>query len=100
MADTKYKRWLEEHGPGIHHMAFDLKDSYEDVLARCKAETGKDPWVREKGIGGMLDFSYLDLRDEMGLIVECYQSLQPGKPALPYDLKTDITPEAAGGHHQ
>ena len=98
VADTVYKRWLEEHGPGIHHIAFDLKDDYEDVLEKCKAKTGKDPWVRGKAIHGMVDFSYLDLRDEMGLIVERYKSLQPGKPALPYDLKADITPALEGGN--
>lgn len=100
VADTRYKQWLEEHGPGIHHMAFDLKDSYEDMLAQCQEKTGKEPWVRGKGIGGMLDFSYLDLREEMGLIVECYKSLQPGKPALPYDLKADITSGMGEGEQQ
>lgn len=96
VADTKYKRWLDTHGPGIHHMSFDLKDRYEEVLSRCRTETGKEPWVRGTGIGGQLDFSYLDLREEMGLIVECYKSLQPGKPALPYDLKADVTADMEG----
>lgn len=95
--DTVYKQWLEEHGPGIHHLAFDLKDPYEEVLAQCKAKTDKEPWVRGKAIHGQVDFSYLDLREEMGLIVECYKSLQPGKPALPYDLNADVTSKFPGG---
>lgn len=42
IANTKYKQWLEEHDPGIHHMAFDLKDSYEDMLAQCQRQTKKE----------------------------------------------------------
>lgn len=90
IADTSYKKWLEEHGPGIHHVAFDTETPYEKLLAGCKEKTGRDPWVRGEAIHGIMDFSYLDLREELGLIVECYKSLQPGKPALPYDMKGDI----------
>lgn len=91
IADTVYKRWLDEHGPGIHHVAFDTEKDYQTLLADTKKETGKDPWVRGQGIHGLMDFSYLDLREEMGLIVECYSELQSGKPALPYDLQGGIT---------
>ncbi|CUP21270.1 methylmalonyl-CoA epimerase [[Eubacterium] contortum] len=91
IADTVYKRWLDEHGPGIHHVAFDTEKEYETLLEDTKKETGKEPWVRGQGIHGLMDFSYLDLRDELGLIVECYSTLQPGKPALPYDMKGEVT---------
>ncbi len=91
VTDTKYKKWLEEHGPGIHHVAFDTETPYEQLLAGWKEKNGKEPWVRGQGINGAMDFSYLDLRDELGLIVECYKSLQPGKQAIPYDMKGDIT---------
>ena len=87
IADTNYKKWLEEHGPGIHHLAFDTKTAYDELLAGCKRETGKEPWVRGQGIHGLMDFSYLDLREELGVIVECYTTLQPGKAAIPYDIK-------------
>lgn len=87
IADTVYRRWLEKHGPGIHHVAFDTEKDYQILLSDTKKETGKDPWVRGQGIHGLMDFSYLDLREEMGLIVECYCELQPGKPALPFDFK-------------
>lgn len=90
IADTAYKRWLDEHGPGIHHLAFDIKEDYEKTLENCEKETGKKPWVRGQGIHGLMDFSYLDLREELGLIIECYKALQPGKPALPYDTKGEI----------
>lgn len=90
IAETNYKKWLEEHGPGIHHVAFDTETPYEQLLEHWKEENGKDPWVRGQAIHEIMDFSYLDLREEMGLIVECYKNLQPGKPAIPYDLKGDI----------
>lgn len=88
--ETAYFKWLEEHGPGIHHVAFDTADSYEDFLATTKELTGKEPWVRGTGINGLMDFSYVDLREEMGLIVECYKSLQPGKPYLAYNKKAEV----------
>lgn len=87
IADTSYKKWLEEHGPGLHHVAFDTETPYEQLLAGWEEKNGKKPWVRGQAIHGAMDFSYLDLREEMGLIVECYKSLQPGKPAIPYDMK-------------
>lgn len=87
VADTVYKKWLDEYGPGLHHVAMDLDAGYEEVLLKVKEKTGRDPWVRGQGLNGLMDFSYLDLRNELGLIVECYKDLQPGKPALPYDMK-------------
>lgn len=90
IADTNYKRWLDEHGPGIHHVAFDTETPYEQLLAGWKEKNGKEPWVRGEAIHGVMDFSYLDLREELGLIVECYKNLQPGKPAIPYDMKGEI----------
>lgn len=90
IADTQFKKWLDEHGPGIHHVAFDTETPYEQLLSGWKEKNGKEPWVRGQGINGAMDFSYLDLREELGLIVECYKSLQPGKSALPYDMKGEI----------
>lgn len=90
IADTIYKKWLDEHGPGIHHIAFDTESKYEDLLNGWKSKNGKDPWIRGQAINGVMDFSYLDLREELGLIVECYKNLIPGKQALPYDMKGEI----------
>ncbi len=83
--DTQFMKWLEEKGPGIHHLAFDIDTEYERFLANCKEQTGKEPWVRGQGVNGLMDFSYVDLRDELGIIVECYNSIQPGKPALDFE---------------
>lgn len=91
--DTRYKKWLEEHGPGIHHLAFETATPYPELLRKAKAQNGKDPWVRGYGIGGEMDFSYLDLRKEMGIIMECYGKMVPGKPGVPYGLKGDFVSE-------
>ena len=41
VADTPYKKWLDEHGPGIHHIAVITEDSYDKVLEDYKAEKGE-----------------------------------------------------------
>lgn len=87
IADTIYKEWLEEHGPGLHHLAFAMDGDYEENLLQYKERTGQDPWVRGQGIGGLMDYSYLDYRKDMGIFVECYRSLQPGKPISTLEFK-------------
>ena len=84
IGDSPYKAWLDEHGPGIHHIAVATRDDYETVLTNYKSSTGKDPWIRGQGIGGLMDFSYLDLREELGLIEECYKNIHPDRPRLDY----------------
>lgn len=89
--ETPHYKWLQEHGPGIHHVAFDIDGEYKDFLASTKELTGKDPWIRGVGIGGLMDFAYVDLRKEMGLIVECYREMQKGKAILKYDKELELT---------
>ena len=73
VADSKFKTWLENHGPGIHHMAIKTDKTYQELLASYAEEEKREPWVHGQGIGGIMDFSYLDLRDELGIIFECYR---------------------------
>lgn len=72
VSESPYKKWLDDHGPGIHHLAFLTKDEYSTVLKQHKEDTGLDPWVRGecKEIG--MDFSYLDFTEELGFIAEVY----------------------------
>lgn len=85
IADSPYSRWLEEHGPGLHHIAITSKDSYEKIL-----EDNKDRiWIRATGIGGLMDYTYVDYREEMGLIMECYKNLAPGKTGWDKDNPGD-----------
>lgn len=83
-SESVYKEWLDTHGPGIHHLAFVTRDSFQEVLEQCQEMTGKAPWIHgeERNIG--MDFAYVDLRKELGLICELYnedRSQQPGHPA-------------------
>ena len=57
---------------------------YEELLEKYKKETGKAPWIRGEGIGGLMDYSFLDFREETGLIVECYKNILPDRPRLDY----------------
>jgi methylmalonyl-CoA/ethylmalonyl-CoA epimerase len=85
IGDTPYKQWLLEHGPGIHHIAVVTEDDYDTVLNKYRATKGKEPWIRGQAMNNLMDFSYLDYREELGLIVECYRNIAPGRPALDYD---------------
>lgn len=95
VAETPYKAWLDEHGPGIHHIAVKPTTLYDELLAQHKEETGKEPWIRGQAMKGVIpvlppdvyamDFSYLDLREQAGIIVECYKNLAPGKVGHDYD---------------
>jgi len=81
ITDSPYKTWLDEHGPGIHHLAVLTRDSFDDVLAQHKEITGEGPWIRgqEPDIG--MDFAYLDLTKVIGTFLEIYnedRSSQPG----------------------
>lgn len=80
MSESPYKKWLEEHGPGIHHLAFLTKDNYEEVLAKHKKVTGKEPWIRGECSSLSMDFSYLDFREELGFIAEIYGMDKSGVP--------------------
>ncbi|MFV0362040.1 MAG: VOC family protein [Suipraeoptans sp.] len=84
IGDTPYKHWLDEHGPGIHHIAVVTEDDYDAVLDKYRERKGKEPWIRGQGMNNLMDFSYLDYRDELGLIVECYRNIAPGRPAIDY----------------
>lgn len=81
LTESAYKTWLDEHGPGIHHLAFITRDSFGEVLEQGRRLTGREAWIRgqEPDIG--MDFAYLDLTETLGFIAEVYnedRSTQPG----------------------
>lgn len=84
LCDSPIKDWVEEHGNGIHHLAFVTEDGYEDVLAQYREKKGAEPWARGQGHNNMMDFSYLDMRDELGIFVECYRNVMPNRPRLDF----------------
>ena len=80
VSDSPYKQWLDEHGPGLHHLAFETKDEYQQIMADHKKATGKEPWVRGECEAIGMDFSYLDFREELGIIAEIYGEKHSDKP--------------------
>ena len=53
-------------------MARDIKG----FLEKAKEITGKDTWLRGTGFGGRMDFSYIDMTEELGMYVE----VKPPRP--------------------
>ena len=80
--DSPYKTWLEEHGPGIHHIAVITRDSFHDVIAEHEQKTGKKPWLWCKEDNGKenegMEFAYPDLVKELGIFVEIYNEEREG----------------------
>ena len=84
VSDSPFKSWLEKHGPGIHHIAVTSREPFDKALEQCKALTGKDTWLHGQEASVGMDFAYVDLRKELGLICELYneeRSQQPGHEA-------------------
>lgn len=79
---SPYKTWLEEHGPGIHHIATVTRDPFHQVIAEHEKLTGKKPWLWCKEDNGLenqgMEFAYLDLTKELGLFVEIYNEERTG----------------------
>jgi methylmalonyl-CoA/ethylmalonyl-CoA epimerase len=85
ISDSAYKRWLSEHGQGMHHIAVITKDKFGKVIDDYKKSTGKDLWIwgKEDTIG--MNFAYMDLVKELGLMVEIYDEDKKG--GIPADFK-------------
>ncbi|WP_432739896.1 VOC family protein [Ligilactobacillus agilis] len=82
--DTPFMRHLKEHGPGLHHLAFNIDGKYQDFI------NGEKLWIRAQGVHGEMDFSYVDLREKLGLIVECYSKIQGKKAVLDFAKKPEV----------
>lgn len=89
VAESIFKDWVEEHGNGLHHIAVVTKGDVNDLIRDYKELTGRELWVTGEASGGEVNFAYLDLRDETGLIVEVYKEKNlSGKPAIPYEMES------------
>lgn len=84
ISDSNYKKWLDEHGPGIHHLAVLTKEPYGKFLDDCEKLTGKKTWIHGecKPIG--MDFAYVDLTKELGLFLEVYDEDKSKAPGHNY----------------
>lgn len=83
ITDSVFKQWLEAHGPGIHHLAVVPRDGFDAALARHKALTGKDAWLRGQDDTVGMDFAYLDLTDQLGFMLEMFNEDRSGHPGHP-----------------
>lgn len=81
LSEGPYKEWLDKHGPGIQHLSFLPRESFDDTLDYVKKTTGKDLWLRGQCPSIGMDFAYLDLKDELGFLLEVHnedRSKMPG----------------------
>lgn len=65
-----YEDWLKEHGPGLHHLKFETKDSYETIVQEAQEISGRSPYLEVKWPDGRPLVAYADLLKECGLLVE------------------------------
>jgi len=70
--DSPVARFLEKHGEGLHHIAFEVND-LEDILERLKGEgirlIDEKPLV---GVGGSL-IAFVNPRSTAGVLIELVQ---------------------------
>lgn len=65
-----YEDWLKEHGPGLHHLKFETKDSYETIVQESREISGRSPYLEVKWPDGRPLVAYADLLKECGLLLE------------------------------
>ena len=81
ISDSPYKEWLDKHGPGIQHLSLIPRESFDDTLDDVKQTTGKELWLRGRCPEVGMDFAYLDLKNELGFLLEIHnedRSAMPG----------------------
>ncbi|MBE6009037.1 MAG: glyoxalase [Lachnospiraceae bacterium] len=86
--DTTYMQFLKEYGPGLHHMAVEPTGGFPAWKEFLQAR-GKDHFIvggNEMGAQGQRQFEYVDLRDELGVILETYHDTDGFMPGpVPFD---------------
>lgn len=93
ISEGPYLEWIREHGPGIHHLAVITRDPFAQVVAEHERMTGKKPWIwcrdGDAAPGEGMEFAYLDLRKEIGLILEIYNEQRSG--GIPFRKEEERT---------
>lgn len=73
--------WLREKGPSLHHIKFECADDPEDIVAKVKEVSGRDPYLHVAfPNGGPTIVDYADLLQECGLLLEVNGKLPPPPP--------------------
>lgn len=83
-----YHEWLEQHGPGLHHIGMYVEDL--DVGLTEMARDGHEPvqWGRGYGETGDGGFAYFDTRDLFGIyteLIEIPEVRMPPRRVYPED---------------
>ena len=65
-----YQDWLDEHGPGMHHIVLKTDQSYEEIVALGEKHSDHSHYMDALFPNGDPICSYVDMRDTMGLILE------------------------------
>jgi hypothetical protein len=68
---TPQRRFLDEHGPGVFHVGFEVPDA--DAADARAAELGIAPLMRGRRTNGS-GFTYFDTADRAGVVLEIRQS--------------------------
>ena len=79
--DSPQMDWLKQHGPGIQHLAFRPAEGFEAFMDEAKRINGKEPFMHGKDPTVGMEFAYLDLVDETGMIVEIHN--EPEREKMP-----------------
>jgi methylmalonyl-CoA/ethylmalonyl-CoA epimerase len=68
--DSPYAEWLQEHGPGLHHLGFFVED-FERATTLMRG-AGLEPFMSGSGFGadGSGAYAYYDTVAEVGYFVE------------------------------
>ena len=64
-----YMDWLNEHGPGIHHVILKTDEKYADVVEMAQRVSGRPPKLETKFPNGIPIVAYVDLQEEAGLLL-------------------------------
>ena len=81
--------WIQEHGPGIHHLAFLQEESFQEFDAKVKRIMRKDTWLRGQSKTLGMDYSFYDLTKEVGMFFEIYNNDQPHPLGFNMDARPD-----------
>lgn len=65
-----YMDYLNQKGPGVHHVVLKTEESYQDVLDMAKRASGREPRLETKFPDGRPIVAYADLEEEAGILLE------------------------------
>lgn len=65
-----FQDWLNERGPGMHHVVLKSEAAYEEVISMSERVSGRRPYLDVRWSDGRPLVAYADLLEETGLLLE------------------------------